>query len=163
MAGELNFEDVLERVPVAERRNGARAELTMDVLFSGPPPPNPTEMLESDRMRELLIHAQATYDLVIIDSPPIAVVPDAIPLIPQVSGVLVVSRVGHSTRDAIRRLHDQLTNMKAPTLGIVVNGIRVDEGGYYGYYGYESGARNGTPTSHADQFLEADTTKAEIR
>ena len=84
-------------------------------------------------MRELIRQAQRDYDLVVLDTPPTAVVSDAVPLIQQVSGVIVVSRLGVTTRPAVARLSDQLTNLHAVTLGIVVNGGRGAEGYYYDY------------------------------
>jgi len=62
-------------------------------------------------------------------------VPSAIPLIRQVSGVIVVGRLGKTTRHAVARLRDQLDHLGASTLGVVVNGARGAEVSY-GYYGY---------------------------
>jgi polysaccharide biosynthesis transport protein len=92
----------------------------VDVIPAGPPPPNPTELVESDRMRTVLSWAEQQYDLVIIDTP--AVVADAIPLMEQVSGVLVVVRLGHTGRDAAEELAEGLSNMEASVLGVVLNG-----------------------------------------
>jgi tyrosine-protein kinase len=92
----------------------------VDVIPAGPPPPNPTELVESDRMRDVLSWAEQHYDLVIIDTP--AVVADAIPLMEQVSGVLVVVRLGHTRRDVAVELAEGLSNMEASVLGVVLNG-----------------------------------------
>ncbi|HKG18414.1 MAG TPA: AAA family ATPase, partial [Candidatus Limnocylindrales bacterium] len=73
-------------------------DATLDVLPSGPIPPNPTELVESKRMRDLLAKAESEYDFVVIDTPPILLVADAIPLVSTVSGVLAVSGLGVSTR-----------------------------------------------------------------
>ena len=81
-------------------------------------------------MRELIRQAQRDYELVVLDTPPTAVVSDAVPLIKQVSGVIVVSRLGVTTRPAVARLSDQLANLDAVTLGIVVNGGRGAESTY---------------------------------
>ncbi len=94
----------------------------VDLLPAGPLPPNPGELLESRQMTELLAWAEATYDRVIIDTPPAAVVADALPLFNQVGGVVVVARLRKSTREASEHLRDQLKNMHAPLLGLVVNG-----------------------------------------
>ncbi len=85
-------------------------------------------------MRELITEAEREYDLVVVDTPPMAVVSDAIPLIKEVGGVIVVGRLGKTTRDASARLKDQLDNLGAPVLGIVINGVKADADGYgYGY------------------------------
>lgn len=105
-----------------------------DLLLAGSPPPNPIELLESRRMTELLEYVGTAYDLVIIDTPPIGVVSDAIPLIHMVDGIIVVSRVNHSRRDHALRLVKQLRELNAHVLGLVVNAAETsDLGGYYGY------------------------------
>jgi Mrp family chromosome partitioning ATPase len=95
----------------------------VDVLPAGPLPLNPAELMESTQMRELIRWAEQHYDRVIIDTPPAAVVGDAIPLVTEVSGVLVVVRLGEGGRDA-EHLCGQLLNIEAPLLGLVVNGAR---------------------------------------
>lgn len=106
----------------------------LDVLLAGATPPNPVELLESKRMAELLDHAESIYDLVIIDTPPIGVVSDAIPLVHQVDGVLVISRLGRTRRDHAVRLMKQLRGLNAHILGVVVNGAEPTLGGYYDNY-----------------------------
>lgn len=137
LSGEIELEEAVQQVPVAEGRNG-RVPRTVDVLLAGPIPPNPADLLESDRMRELIKEAEGGYDLVVIDTPPTSVVSDAIPLLSEVGGVVVVGRLGKSTREAVGHLKNQLENLDAPTLGVVVNAMRAGRDPYgYGYaYGY---------------------------
>src|SRR3954464_15156233 len=90
-------------------------------------------------MRQVLKAVSEKYDLVVIDTPPTSVVSDAIPLVKNVDGVLVVARLGKTTRDASIHLRDQLNNLGAYVLGVVVNSVtRASMTGYaYGYgYGY---------------------------
>jgi len=80
----------------------------------------------------------------VIDSPPTGVVSDAFPLLSKVDGVLVVARMGNTTRDASERLREQLQRLNAPVLGVVANAIKLGRRrkygyGYYGYYGYGYG------------------------
>lgn len=110
-------------------------DATLDVVPSGPIPPNPTELIESNRMRELLAKAQSEYDFVVIDTPPILLVADAIPLVPMVSGVLAVSGLGVSTRTSANDLGEQLERMEAPTLGLIAN-FATKTGRSYDGYGY---------------------------
>jgi Mrp family chromosome partitioning ATPase len=105
----------------------------MDVLFAGPRPPDPSDLLQSQRMAEFLREVQAQYDLVVIDTPPAAVVSDAIPLITLVGGVVVVCRLGTTMRDHARRLRQQLDHLEAPVLGIVVNSAGEAQPYAYGY------------------------------
>jgi polysaccharide biosynthesis transport protein len=94
----------------------------VDIITAGPLPPNPAELIESQRMRKLIQWGEQHYDRVIIDTPPAAVVADAIPMVPMVSGVVIVVRLGHSQRDAVEHLRTQLANVNAPVLGVVLNG-----------------------------------------
>lgn len=142
LAGESTLSEALQEVPVPDRRNGSSDGRFLHVLLSGPLPPNPTDLIESDRMRELLSHAQDAYEFVIVDTPPTSVVSDAIPLVSQVGGILVVGRLGKTTRGSMLQLRDQLVNLNAPVLGVVVNAMG-REGAGYGYgggYGYGYGS-----------------------
>jgi receptor protein-tyrosine kinase len=141
LSGQTQLEDIVETLTSGDA-SGTRIQ-TIDVLFAGPLPPNPDELIDSKRMRELIATAERTYDLVVIDTPPTSVVSDAIPLVKEVSGVLVVARLGRTNKDAAARLASQLENLDARVLGVVVNGVKVRRGsGYeYGYgYGYGSEA-----------------------
>jgi polysaccharide biosynthesis transport protein len=110
---------------------------SLDVIVAGEIPPNPSELLESRRMSELLATLNSTYDLVIIDTPPVSVVADAMPLVRHVDGVIVVSWIGHSTRDAALHVRHELESLKAPTLGVVINRLKTGADSYYGYGGGE--------------------------
>lgn len=123
-------------VPVAGTRiAGSAGNAHFDVLTSGPIPSNPTELLASQGMRDLLVELEASYDFVIIDSPPLLLVADAIPLVPLVGGVLAVSGVGVSSRAAVGELARDLEMMEAPTVGIVVN-FASERGRSLDGYGY---------------------------
>jgi Mrp family chromosome partitioning ATPase len=82
----------------------------------------------------------------VIDTAPMGVVSDAFPLLRKVDGVIVVGRVGVSTRDCAERLPEQLRRLEAPVLGLVINAIKLRKRGrgygygYYGGYGYGPGA-----------------------
>ena len=101
-----------------------------DLLLAGASPPNPVELLESKGMAELLRFAASVYDMVIIDSTPIGTYSDAISLVHQVDGVVLVTRLGHSGRDRARHLMALLRGLGGHILGLVING---SEGGT-GYY-----------------------------
>ena len=126
---------MVQQISVQPRGIG-RSPGTIDVLWSGPLPPNPSDLLESDRMRELISVADQSYDLLVIDTPPTSVVSDAIPLVTQVGGVIVVARLAKTTREAATHLRNQLRNLDAPVLGVVVNAIGSDSETYGYGYGY---------------------------
>jgi polysaccharide biosynthesis transport protein len=136
LAGQVTFDEAIQKVPIT-RNNEAISEdhPTLDVLAAGPHPPNPSEMIDSTPMRDMIRAAEAAYDLVVIDTPPTSVVADAIPILSNVSGVIVITRVGFTTRDATSGLRHQLGNLSVRVLGLVVNGVRTKRAGYYGHYG----------------------------
>jgi capsular exopolysaccharide synthesis family protein len=143
-----------QQVPMAEAIQKARIhaafgdfdqDRTLDVLVAGDVPPNPVDLIGSERMGELLNQAEETYDLVVIDSPPLSLVSDVIPLTQRVSGVIVVCQLGRTTRDAIARLRDQLGNLDAFTFGIVINAVKRSDDSYGYGYGYEAYAPSPSP------------------
>jgi succinoglycan biosynthesis transport protein ExoP len=123
---------------------GAPTGKALDVINAGTPPPNPTDLLESDRMRAVLAELQARYELVVVDSSPVTIVPDSIPILNLVSGVLVVMRESKSTTAGAKRLRDQLEHLGVVPLGLVMNGAApVDDRSHYDYYAYAPAAVNG--------------------
>jgi succinoglycan biosynthesis transport protein ExoP len=114
---ELN--DALTEVLVASDPL-AEGSRTLLELSSGPLPPNPSELLESERMVWLLQELESRFDVVIIDSPALASVSDALVLVPRVSGVLIVSGNG-TARNSALALRKQLTLLGGRPLGVVAN------------------------------------------
>lgn len=121
--------------------NGAHqpsAVENLHVLASGELPPNPAELLGSQRMREILNQVRAAADITVIDSPPVLSVTDAAVLAPQVDGVLLVVRPGETKLSALKQAVEQLRLVNANLIGLVVNGVgngRSRYGNYYrGYY-----------------------------
>jgi receptor protein-tyrosine kinase len=148
LAGQaVDIEEAAYRVAVSARTEDGDYR-TMDVIVSGPIPPNPTDLIESARMRDLLARAQEEYDLVVVDTPPTSIVSDAIPLVSEVSGVLAVCRLGKTTRESALHLASQLQRLDANVLGVVVNAVGRGRRGSYGYgYGYGSGYGYGAEDS----------------
>lgn len=134
LAGHVPVADAIQRLPVSIGGDQDGGGCMLDVIVAGPPPPNPTDLLESERMLGVLAELEASYELVIIDSSPLPIVPDAVPLAKRVSGVAIVIRLGKSTTTGTRALHTQLGNLDVSPMGIIINGAPVTkEGGYYGY------------------------------
>jgi capsular exopolysaccharide synthesis family protein len=122
---------------------------SFSVITAGGIPPNPSQLIESLAMARLLTELRETYDLVIVDTSPISVVSDAIPLMSLVDGVVIVSRLEASTRDAAEHVRDQLSQLGARTLGVVANHVsnRALGDSPYAYYGREYVSSNGTASS----------------
>jgi capsular exopolysaccharide synthesis family protein len=118
----------------ASDSNGTTLNNPLKILFAGATPPNPVQLIESQAMHDLLLWASKAYELVVIDTPPLTVVSDAISLIHKVDGVIIVSRLGTSTTTAAERLRERLSTLGAPTLGVVANAYSQYESGGYDYH-----------------------------
>jgi capsular exopolysaccharide synthesis family protein len=137
LSGQCDYSAAIQKVEVSVGTNGSTSQRWFDVLVAGPIPPNPGELIEGDRMTKLMAQATASYDFVVVDCGPALMVPDALALMTQVAGVLVVSHVGGNTRDAAVRLRDQLSAANIQVLGLVANRVKQSpEAGYY--YGYSA-------------------------
>ena len=110
-----------ELVVTIEQANGSGPASRFDVLLAGATPPNPGELLDSKRMAHLMDVLESMYDMIVIDSPPVGVNSDAVPLVHRADGVLVVSRLGKSRRDHAIRLMKRLRSLNAHLLGVVIN------------------------------------------
>ena len=111
------------------------------VLTSGPIPPNPSELLGSTKMKELIQILSDNYDIVLIDAPPINMVTDAAVLSTFVDGVVLVVASGKTEIEAGKRALKSLEAVKANVLGAVMTMMPVTKKGYYSYqyYSYEEG------------------------
>jgi non-specific protein-tyrosine kinase len=111
----------------------------LQVLPSGPLPPNPAELLGHARMQRVLERLREHVDLAILDAPPALQVTDAAVVARHVDGVLLVARYGATGLGALTRARDELTRVGARVLGVVLNAAPTASG-YYGYGYYTSGA-----------------------
>src|SRR6266542_3597911 len=109
----------------------------LNVLTSGPIPPNPAELLGSDEMRKLLSLLSERFAHVIIDSPPAISFTDASILSTMVDGVVLVVHGGRSSRAVVRRARQQLLDVGAHIFGVVLNNVKLEAQDYY-YSGYYS-------------------------
>ena len=123
--GRGDYWEHIVRIPLAGGSNGSgpsgAAALGFDALPAGPAPDDPSELLDSEGMRELLLAARARYDLIVIEAPPPTLVSDAIPLLKQVDGALVVGRLGRESEPELRQLRDELKRFSVTPLGAVAN------------------------------------------
>jgi capsular exopolysaccharide synthesis family protein len=138
LIGALSLSEATQLIDL-EAPAGDRAKgWTLDVLVAGATlPPNPGELVESHAMEALLEQAKSTYDLVVIDTPPLTAVSDAFPLLGKVDGVIIVGRVGRNRRDVAERLHETLSGAGVPLLGVIANGFKSGRRGSYGGYAYD--------------------------
>jgi polysaccharide biosynthesis transport protein len=132
LIGDISM-DAASRPVGVDARLGPGAEVpTLDVLVAGAvQPPNPGKLIESKAMGVVLEQAKSAYDLVVVDTPPLTAVSDALPLLMKVDGVVIVGWVGRSRRDAATQLHQVLSSGGAPLLGVIANGSKSGGPGSY--------------------------------
>jgi capsular exopolysaccharide synthesis family protein len=116
---ETELRDAVIRVPL----NGDPDE-AFDALVAGAPDRSAADLLDTARMRDLLAEARRDYELVILDVPPVTVAADAIPLLRQVDGVVVVARLGRDSKDDAQQLAAVLSNLGVKPLGVVTTFAR---------------------------------------
>jgi len=110
----------------------------LDILSSGSIPPNPSELIQSDKMYELLESLKQGYDMIILDTPPIGLVTDAKELMHYVDINVYIVRADYSKKEFLENLKKFDFVEKVPHLGIVLNDIKINKSnyGYYNGYGY---------------------------
>ena len=108
----------------------------LSVITCGPIPPNPSELLNSNRMTNLIEEMKEQYDLVIFDSPPILAVTDAQILSAKVDGTVFVIPAGDVKADEVYQASERLKNVNAKVLGTILNKVEPNADTYY-YYGQD--------------------------
>lgn len=110
----------------------------LDIITSGPKPPNPSELLQSESMSKLLDDLKQKYDYIFLDTPPVGMVTDAAILAAKSDGTILVVHSGKTHIDEAQRAKQLLLNVDAKILGVVLNKINRSEKGYckkyYKYY-----------------------------
>ena len=121
MIGKASLKDVL--------KPGAYPSL--DVLTAGPVPPNASDLILSDRMKDTIADLKASYDYVILDTPPIMLISDALVLMEHVDTALLVTNVAKSSRRGVQHLEDLLEQNGLKHASFVLNGVRTKRWAHY--------------------------------
>ena len=133
-------------------------ELPLWIVGAGTIPPNPSELLSSDRMESFVTDISRRYDYVIIDTPPINTVADAQILSAFVDGVLIVAKSASTTADELRAAVDAVERAEGNLCGVVLNDLNMKSVRYSykykygGKYGYKYGSKYGYKYSNADPY-----------
>lgn len=143
LSNEQGFSDVLNAVAAFDEVIQETQVPNLAVMSAGPKPMNPTELFESQLLIDFIERALEEFDHVIFDSGPIMVVAEAQAMAPRVDGVISVVRAKTNNRGLLQRMRDELRRNKAEHLGVVLNAVRAQGGGYYArniqtYYGYDN-------------------------
>jgi capsular exopolysaccharide synthesis family protein len=126
LAGQAQLAEVARRVEGLD---------SLRIVTSGPVPPNPAELLSSDAMESLLTQLRSMADYVVIDTPPVLVVSDAMIVAPRVDGVVVVVDADTTTGGAASHTIDQLEQVGGNVIGSVLNRFDPSKARYYSYAG----------------------------
>ncbi len=127
--GDKSYEDVIKTTEIPN----------LFVLPCGPLPPNPAELLMTNRFKAVLAELATRFDRVILDSPPVQAVTDAVVLSKLVDGVILVVRADKTLREDVKRSSRQIHDVGGSIFGVIVNEVNTSDRSYYSYgynYGY---------------------------
>lgn len=130
LSGNCNYEKVIQKTPVENLYYASAGQI----------PPNPAELIETEKMKNFFERAKKEFEFVIIDTPPVAIVTDALLLKPYVDLNIFVVRQRYSSKNTLELIEDLYKDKKFKNLAIIINDISMS--GYYGYglrYGYSMG------------------------
>jgi capsular exopolysaccharide synthesis family protein len=133
LVGKANLADLIRPVPDQEN---------LYIMGCGPIPPNPAELLLSQKMDDMFDWLKANFDVVLVDSAPVGMVSDAMTLSKFADSTLYLVRQGHTFKKQIALIDEFYVGNKLPKISIVINDVKIKPGyGYYGYgrYGYGYG------------------------
>ncbi|MEA2163933.1 MAG: polysaccharide biosynthesis transport protein [Thermoanaerobaculia bacterium] len=144
LAANIPLDDVIQDTVVPN----------LHLILSGPTPPNPSELLGSDRMKHLIHEIRARFAFVIFDSPPVMAVTDSIVLAANADGVVLCVHGGQTPRDIVQRAAERLRQSNIPVLGALLNNLDLQQYGYsfkksyYDYYQSDDD-KKGAPAQRA--------------
>ena len=126
----------------------------LDIITAGPVPPNPSELIISKRMDEILEHLRTIYDVIIIDNPPVGLVSDGIAMIQKADYPIYIFRADYSKRNFIQNVDRLFNEANIKRLSVLLNGVDIDRKNYGYNYGYGYGYGYGTSYGYYDDEKE---------
>jgi capsular exopolysaccharide synthesis family protein len=141
LAANIPLDDVIQETQVPN----------LSIILCGPTPPNPSELLGSDRMKHLIHELRNRFAFVIFDSPPVMAVTDSIVLAANADGVVLCVHGGQTPRDIVQRAAERLRQSNIPVLGALLNNLDLQQYGYsfkksyYDYYQDDSADKKDAP------------------
>ena len=132
LTGQVEFDDIIKEVTIPN----------LFIAHAGTLPPNPAELLDSQRMQDGIQAAAQKFDFILIDTPPLMAVADPLIIAPLADGVILVLKGGGISPDMLKRSKKSLEMVHARILGVICNNVDLNRGNYHYYYaqyqGYES-------------------------
>jgi len=126
LSGQTPFEEIVLKTDIEN----------LSFIGCGPHPPNPSELLATQKMQQFVTYAKKKFDYIFFDTPPIMVVTDAVVLSKVVDGTVIVMESGRTSRKIVPMLRQKLNNAKAKVTGFIINKIKAQDGKYEHYYEY---------------------------
>jgi capsular exopolysaccharide synthesis family protein len=131
LTGKVSFDEAIQKIPIEN----------IWVIPSGPHPPNPAELLNSKRMKDLLAQVKDRFDHILIDTPPVLAVIDPVIVSSLVDCTVFVVKAGKTTRKPMVKAIEEIQKAKAEIVGVIFNEVKIGRQGqgapYYHYYQYE--------------------------
>ncbi|MCS7263798.1 MAG: polysaccharide biosynthesis tyrosine autokinase [Armatimonadetes bacterium] len=124
LVGTASLDEVLQKTPLKN----------LKTITSGPLPPNPAELLDSEQIDQILKDLRERADIVVLDTPPILTVSDTSLLVPYSDGVIAVVVLGQTLKPMLKKLKEQVAIAQGRLIGAVINKVTTAHGGYYRYY-----------------------------
>ena len=137
--GEVDYDDVLLPTDISG----------VDILTCGPIPPNPTELMHTERFRKVIDDLDERYDRIIFDSPPVIAVADAMILANAVDGVIFVIRAGRTSKEGAKRAKNLLSAINARLLGAILNDLDLGDRAYRYHYYYSYYQKEDSDVAHS--------------
>lgn len=139
---ELNLDEMIQKTDVDN----------LYLVNGGPHPPNPSELLSSHKYKEFITLAKERFDYVLLDTPPIAVITDALLVSQAVDGLIVVVESGKTPKRALPRIYKLLEDAKVRVIGTIINKISISSDNYY-YYSYYYGKLDNKKIPNRESFI----------
>ncbi len=128
---------LMHQSSIEDAIQGTRLSENLTIITSGPIPPNPSELLASSAMKDLIDSVSDFFDVVLIDTPPLSAVTDAQILSSYVGGVVLVVRAYETKKESLAKTKKILEQVNANILGVVLHGVDSSDSPSYYYYGVE--------------------------
>ena len=133
--GDADYDDVIKSTDIPN----------LFVLPCGPQPPNPAELLLTNRFKQVLAELEKRFDRILLDSPPVLAVTDAVVLARISNGVMLIAQAGKTLLDDVAMSARQFRDVDAPILGVILNDLDISDRRYGGYYYAYGGYGETTP------------------
>ena len=145
IVGQSSLEECIKKSTIPE----------LDFITAGPIPPNPSELLLSDRFKEIVEELKGSYDVIIIDNPPVGLVSDGVKNLTEADIPIYIFKSHYSKRNFTYRIKELFEMQQLKSLNVILNGVQSNRSSSYGYgYGYGYGFGYGYTSGYMDDDMD---------